>query len=173
MKAAAPANARRVSKAFPVLSTHDLLVKILYAFYGSEIASRICLMIFGCTVTLRVERNDDPSAGLLIDAMTTFERNQTKPAFKSIVSASGPVRRGSLGMNFESGGKYFLAQCLGSFFIGQSFQEEFDRLTDVRKSFFDCFPLRLTTLQFWTPGVVSPFILFDHHADLPRHSHSF
>jgi hypothetical protein len=43
-------------------------------------------------------------------------------------------------MNFESGGKYFLAQCLGSFFIGQSFQEEFDRLSDVRKSFSTVFP---------------------------------
>src|SRR4051794_6410629 len=102
-----------------------------------------------------------------------FERNQTKPALKSIVSASGPVRSGSLGMNFDSGSKYFLAQCLGSFFIGQSFQEEFDRLTDVCRSLFDCFPLRLTTLQFWAPGVVSRFIVFNHHTDLPPHSHSF
>lgn len=59
------------------------------------------------------------------------------------------------------------------FDCGQSFQEEFDCLTDIGKSLLDRLSLRLASLQLRAPSVTSVLVLFDYNTDLARHQPSF
>jgi hypothetical protein len=97
------------------------------------------------------------------------DRNQTKPAFNSIASASAAVRRGSLGMNFDRGGQNLLAQCGRALFISQGLQKELNCLADIDKCLLDGLALRLAPLQFWAPRVATVLVLFDYDANLTRH----
>ncbi len=102
-----------------------------------------------------------------------LDRNQTKPAFNSIASASSAVRRGSLGMNFDRGSQNFLAQRRRALFITQGLQEEFDCLADIGECLLNRLALRLAPLQFWAPRVAALLVLFDYDANLARHQSSF
>src|SRR5580700_9292864 len=77
------------------------------------------------------------------------DRNQTKPAFNSIASASAAVRRGSLGMNFDRGGQNLLAQCGRALFISQGLQKELNCLADIDKV-----SPRRSCLEIGTPSVL-------------------
>ncbi len=72
-------------------------------------------------------------------------------------------------MNFERGSENLLTQRRRALFITQGLKEEFDGLTNVGESFLYSSSLGLAPLQFRTPRVTSVFVLFDYHADLPRH----
>lgn len=57
-----------------------------------------------------MKRNHDPSIALGVDPMATLDRSHANPSFNSVASASAAVSRGTLGMNFDGGGKNLLAQ---------------------------------------------------------------
>src|ERR1035441_3251422 len=106
-------------------------------------ASRTCLRFSG--VVSRHHGMEPPPGGgrLRRSDDCPLDRNQAKPVFKSIASASAAVKRGSLGMNFDRGGKNFSAQRRGALFVGQGLQVEFDCLTDIGQSLLDRVSLRL------------------------------
>jgi len=75
---------------------------------------------------------------------------KAKPDRSGNASHSAAVKRGTLGMNFDEGSKDLLAQRCRALFVGQGFQEEFDRLTDIRKGLLYLYYLVFGTLS--TPG---------------------
>jgi hypothetical protein len=78
-----------------------------------------------------IEGNDHPAPALLIDPMTAFGPQPTKPVFHSMASSSAAIRRGSFGMNFDCGGQNLLAQRRRALFISPGLQEEFNSLADI------------------------------------------
>src|SRR5580692_6475104 len=76
-------------------------------------------------------------------------------------------------MYFDGGGENLLAERGRTLFIGQRFQKQLNRFTDIGKAFLDGLSLRLASPQFRAPSVISVLVLFDYDTDLARHrSHS-
>jgi hypothetical protein len=54
--------------------------------------------------SIAVERNHDPASTLRVNPVTALRPQPKEPDFNSRAPASAAVKRGSLGMNFDSSG---------------------------------------------------------------------
>jgi hypothetical protein len=66
-----------------------------------------------------MERNHDPSPALCVDPMTALGPQPNETAPNNIASASAAVRRGTLGVNFDRGGKNLPAERRRALVVGQ------------------------------------------------------